>query len=93
VWGPEDKRRDPAEGDDLLESAVLRQLLHLHPTQVTVGELIADVAADPEEFAERDSVERAVRDLARAGLVHRSGEFAVPSRAALRFSELWEAGS
>jgi predicted transcriptional regulator len=79
-----------AGNDEQVESAVLRQLLLLHPAQVTVEELITDVAADPEEFAERDSVERAVRDLARAGLVHRNGEFAIPSRAALRFSELLE---
>jgi predicted transcriptional regulator len=79
-----------AGNDEQVESAVLRQLLLLHPAQVTVEELITDVAADPEEFAERDSVERAVRDLARAGLVHRNGEFAIPSRAALHFSELLE---
>jgi len=77
-----------AGSDDQVESAVLRQLLLLHPTQVTLEELITDIAADPDEFAERDSIERAVRDLARAGLLHRNGEFAIPSRAALRFSEL-----
>lgn len=83
---------DSREGrsDDQVEAAVLRQLLLLHPAQVTVEELITDVAADPEEFAERDAIERAVRDLSRAGLVHRNGEFAIPSRAALRFSELLE---
>ena len=83
----EDKRGAGGE-DDGVEAAVLRQLLLLHPTQMTLEELVVDVAADPESFAERDAVERAVRDLARAGLVHRSGEFAVPSRAALRFDEL-----
>jgi hypothetical protein len=83
----EDKRRAGGE-DDAVEAAVLRQLLLLHPTQMTLEELVVDIAADPESFAERDAVERAVRDLARAGLVHRSGEFAVPSRAALRFDEL-----
>jgi hypothetical protein len=88
VGEADDKRGGPAEGDKLVESTVLRQLLLLHPTQVTVEELITDVAADPDEFAERDAVERAVRDLARAGLVHRNGDFAVPSRAALRFNEL-----
>jgi hypothetical protein len=78
-----------ANGNDAeIEATVLRQLLLLHPTQVTVEELIRDVAADPDAFAERDAVERAVRDLARSGLVHRNGEFAIPSRAALRFSEL-----
>ena len=60
----------------------------LHPTQVTLEELIREVAADPDAFAERDAIERAVRDLARAGLLHRSGELVLPSRAALRFSEL-----
>ena len=88
----DEKRGGAAAWDDLLESTVLRELLHLHPAQVTLEELIADVAADPGEFAERDAIERAVRDLARAGLLHRNGEFAIPSRAALRFSELWEAG-
>ena len=83
-----DDKRGPDGDDAEVEAAVLRQLLLLHPAQLTLGELIADIAADPEEFAERDAVERAVRDLARAGLVHRSGEFAIPSRAALRFDEL-----
>jgi len=78
-----------ADGDDAeLEAIVLRQLLLLHPAQLTVEELVVDIAVEPEAFAERDAIERAVRDLARAGLVHRSGEFAIPSRAALRFDEL-----
>jgi hypothetical protein len=76
--------RDDAD----VEATVLRQLLVLHPTQVTVGELVRDIAGDPAEFAQRDAIERAVRDLARAGLLHRSGDFAIPSRAALRFDEL-----
>lgn len=83
-----DDSRVTAADDDAVEAAVLRQLLLLHPAQVTVDELIVDLAADPEEFAERDAIARAVRDLARAGLLHRNGEFAVPSRAALRFDEL-----
>jgi hypothetical protein len=86
VGEAEDSRE--ARSDEQVEAAVLRQLLLLHPAQVTLEELITDVAADPEEFAERDAIERAVRDLARTGLVHRNGEFAIPSRAALRFSEL-----
>ena len=74
--------------DALVEAAVLRQVLLLHPTQVTLEELVRELAADAGDFAERDAVERAVRDLCRAGLLHRSGEFVLPSRAALRFSEL-----
>jgi hypothetical protein len=74
--------------DALVEAAVLRQVLLLHPTQVTLEELIREIAADPDAFAERDAIERAVRDLARAGLLHRGGELILPSRAALRFDEL-----
>ena len=83
-----DEKRGAGGEDAAIEATVLRQLLLIHPAQVTLEELIVDVAADPEAFAERDAIERAVRDLARAGLVHRNGEFAIPSRAALRFDEL-----
>jgi hypothetical protein len=34
----------------------------------------------PDEFAERDAVLNALRDLARAGLVHRHGPFAFATR-------------
>ena len=74
--------------DALVEAAVLRQVLLLHPTQVTLEELVREVAADPGAFAERDAIERAVRDLTRAGLLHRSGELILPSRSAQRFHEL-----
>jgi predicted transcriptional regulator len=83
-----DDKRDADGEDAAVEATVLRQLLLIHPGQVTIEELIVDVAADPDAFAERDAIERAVRELARAGLVHRNGEFAIPSRAALRFDEL-----
>jgi len=83
-----DDKRGAGGEDAAVEETVLRQLLLIHPAQVTVEELIVDVAADPDAFAERDSIERAVRELARAGLVHRNGDFAIPSRAALRFDEL-----
>lgn len=80
--------RTPAEDDDAVEATVLRQLLALHPAQVTVAELRRELAADADDFAQRDAVERAVRDLAASGLLHRSGELVFPSRAALRFDEL-----
>ena len=83
-----DDKRGAGGEDAAVEATVLQQLLLFHPAQVTVEELIVDVAADPDAFAERDAIERAVRELARAGLVHRNGEFAIPSRAALRFDEL-----
>lgn len=85
-----DDIRNPIEEDAVTESAVLQHLLSLHPTQITVAELIREIAADPQSFSQRDSIERAVRDLAGAGLVHRNAEFVLPSRAALRFNELLE---
>jgi predicted transcriptional regulator len=85
-----DEIRTPAEQDAAVEAAVLRQLLALHPVQVTLEELHRELGIDPEDFAQRDAVERAVQDLAAAGLLHRLDEFAIPTRAALRFSELIE---
>jgi hypothetical protein len=75
--------------DEAVESAVLRQLLDLHPAQLTLAELTREMGGGSGgEFAERDAVERAVRELAAVGLLHRGPEFVVPTRAALRFSEL-----
>lgn len=82
-----DSRTTWAE-DESVESAVLRQLLDLHPTQLTIAELVREFGDDGGSFAERDAVERAVRDLAAVGLLHKSSDFVTPTRAALRFSEL-----
>jgi hypothetical protein len=80
--------RTPAEVDAAVEAVVLRQLLVLHPIQLTLGELVRELAGQPESFALKDAVERAVRELIAAGLAHRSGDVVLPSRAALRFDEL-----
>ncbi|MGN6814899.1 MAG: hypothetical protein ACTHK3_02300 [Solirubrobacterales bacterium] len=74
--------------DDGVESMVLRQLLDLHPTRLTLVELVREMGGDRGGFAERDAIERAVRDLAAVGLLHQCDEFVAPTRAALRFSEL-----
>ena len=74
--------------DESVESAVLRQLLDLHPTRLTLEELARELGAGRSGFAERDAVERAVRDLGAVGLLHQREEFVAPTRAALRFSEL-----
>jgi hypothetical protein len=74
------------DADRVTESAAMR--LQLHPIQVTVDELVRELVGEGAGFAARDSVERAVRDLAAAGLLHRSDELLMPTRAALRLSEL-----
>jgi len=79
---------NPGADDAAIEATVLRQLLVLHPIQLTEGELVLEIAGESGEFALRDAVERAVRELGAAGLLHRSGDVVLPSRAALRFDEL-----
>jgi hypothetical protein len=83
-----DEIRTPAEDDAAIEGAVLRLLLALHPAQIAFEELLREFAAGPGDFAQRDALERALRDLAAAGLLHRNGDLVLPSRAALRFGEL-----
>ncbi len=80
--------RTPDVDDAAIEAAVLRQLLSLYPVQLTLEEAVREVAGGTEDFALTDAVERAVRELTAAGLVHRNGDVVLPSRAALRFDEL-----
>lgn len=78
----------PAAEDAATESAVLQQVIDLYPTQITLAELTREVAGESARFAQRDAIERAVQDLTGAGLLHRHDTFVLPTRAALRFSEL-----
>lgn len=78
----------PASEDAATESAVLQRVLDFHPVLVTSAELIREIGGEDPSFAERDAIERAVRDLTGAGLLHRHDAFVLPTRAALRFSEL-----
>lgn len=83
-----DDRGTTAAADAAIESAVLQRLLDLHPAQVTLAELVREVGGEWAGFGERDAIERAVLELGGAGLLRRHGAFVVPTRAALRFSEL-----
>jgi len=79
------------EEDDVLERAVLRRVLELHPDALSKDELLREMTQSGSAvFSEVDANERAVRDLAAAGLLHPLGdeEFVRPTRAALRFFEL-----
>lgn len=74
--------------DEAIECAVLLVVLDRHPAQLTLAELAREVADDPDEFKQVDAVERAVGDLSRAGILHRNGEFVLPSQTTLRFAHL-----
>jgi type IV secretory pathway protease TraF len=83
-----DHIRSAREEDRVFEAAVLQQVLAIHPSPVTIAELVDEIAGKSCDFAQRDAIERAVRDLAGCGLLHRSAALVLPSRAALRFDEL-----
>lgn len=85
----EQRTRCPTEREDAtVQRAVLALVLFQHPAQLTLAELTRELSEDPESPAQRDAVDRAVRDLAGSGLLHRHGEFVLPTRAALRFDRL-----
>ena len=89
--GREDDRATTGAEDTATESAVLQHLLSIHPAQLTVAELVRELAGPEAEFAQRDAIERAARDLVAVGLLHRNGDLLTPTRAALRAAELLDA--
>ncbi len=80
--------RSPAEEDAATESAVLQQVLALHPALASREELLRELGGVEADFAQRDAIERAVRDLVAVGLLHSDGYLVGPTQAALRFDQL-----
>jgi hypothetical protein len=78
----------PAAEDRKVESAVLAFLLAEFPNQLTIPEVSWALNPRTEEFAEGDAVERAVRQLVGASLLHCREGFVVPTRAALYYWRL-----
>jgi hypothetical protein len=80
-----------AELDVRDQAAVLRHVLSLYPQTLTESELLKEMTRGGEEaFSERDRYRRAVRDLARGGLLDVEMRRLIPTRAALLFHELEE---
>lgn len=80
----------PAAQDAKAEHAVLAFLINEHPNQLTVAEVAWALNRGPVEFEGEDAIERAVRELVGAGLLHCAGGFVLPTRAALYFARLEE---
>jgi hypothetical protein len=57
------------DDDRLIERAVLEEVLHRHPERLTVNELCALIAGDPEDAAETEAIRHASRQLRRSGVV------------------------
>ncbi|HEX6666767.1 MAG TPA: hypothetical protein VF081_09255 [Solirubrobacterales bacterium] len=87
-----------ARQDRTVRQAVLVTVIDLHPVQVTVSELARQLTDQPDDFSERDAVERAVSDLAGIGLLHRHDfrnrpdALVAPTQAALVAHDLFDEG-
>jgi hypothetical protein len=79
----------PNAAEDLKdERAVLVHVVETFPQTLLLSDLIREVG-DPDDFAKRDGVERAVRELVKGGLLFRCQGTLLPTRAALRGYELF----
>jgi hypothetical protein len=79
----------PNQADDLRDQRiVLTHVLALHPSNLTVPDLVREISAGSADFARGDKIERAVRDLTGVGLLNCPGGLVTPSHAAVRFDAL-----
>src|SRR6186997_2614196 len=72
-----------AQQDYRDQGRVLRTILDLHPEPLTLAELTREMTIDSTDHAERDRIERAVRDLIAGGVLHLVGDFVLPTRTAV----------
>jgi hypothetical protein len=79
-----------AEMDDRDQAAVLREVLFIYPEVLTLDELARQLTFGSDAFGQRDRIERAVRDLTGAGLLHQVGPLVLPTRTAVVFNRLAE---
>ncbi len=80
----------PSEVDRQVERVVLTHLLDADPDRLTIPEVSRAMNAGKTAFGSEDAVERAIVQLAGAGLLHCCGGFVLPTRAALYFWRLEE---
>jgi hypothetical protein len=69
------------------ERAVFVHLVETFPQTLRLSDLIREMGGS-EDFGERDSIERAVRELIQGGLLFRCSGAVLPTRASLRAYEL-----
>lgn len=87
--GASDEHVPPTAKQDIHDQGiVLIHVLHRHPTLLTIPDLVREITSGSEDFADRDNIERAIRDLTGVGLLHCPNGLAVPSPAALRFLQI-----
>lgn len=83
----ERKAASPAAEDLKDERAILVHIVETFPETLRLSDLIRELA-DPDDFPQRDGIERAVRELVKGGLLFKSDGAVLPTRTALRAYEL-----
>ncbi|HST69361.1 MAG TPA: hypothetical protein VLI94_06860 [Solirubrobacterales bacterium] len=78
---------DTAAEDLQDEAVVLIHVVKAQPTTLRLSDLLRELG-DPEDFAKRDRIERAVRELVRTGLLFKCEGAVLPTRPALRAYEV-----
>jgi hypothetical protein len=81
------KAAEPAAEDLKNDRMVLVHVAENYPATLRLSDLIRELG-DPDDFNERDGIEKAVRDLVKAGLLFRCEGAVLPTRTALRAYEL-----
>lgn len=66
-----------------LEQAAFSLLVGSYPAPWTREEIVRVLAADPNQFADRDAGNNSLRGLIGYGLLHQTGELFLPTRAAI----------
>lgn len=82
----QDQRSDSRSVSDMqdeVEWAVLSRVLAYHPAQLTAEEIARELGDPPA------AIEESLDALRGAGLLHPHGLFVLPTRAAVRFDELY----
>jgi len=84
------KAASPAAEDLKNERAILVHVVESFPETLRLSDLVRELG-DPEDFGERDDIERAVRELVKDGLLFRCEGAVLPTRTVLRAYELLDA--
>lgn len=72
----------------MVQYTVLIHILDEHPTQLRHSDLLRELPDDPDDKCACDAINRAIRDLRKAGLLNKHGEYVLPTRPALHFHGL-----
>jgi hypothetical protein len=78
----------PDREDSKWQVRVLSLVLSEWPKQLSQAEIARELLADKPTWEERDALERAITDLASAGLLRECEVLILPTRAALHFASL-----